>query len=112
MSDFTLWRNLGLAVFVLLVISGAVVFKHGPPKPPPPPITDTSSPISTGWIPAGSSTLLKVIEVEGHRYLLGGIYASTFGGFAIVHAESCPCKSNSVPIRLEKTDLQKMDLQK
>jgi uncharacterized protein YcfL len=40
------------------------------------------------WAMYGSSIMTKVVQIEGHRYIvLRGTYAGT-----IIHAESCDCK--------------------
>lgn len=39
----------------------------------------------TAW----GSTAYKVVEIEGHRYIVTRVQR----GVSVVHAESCPCKA-------------------
>lgn len=43
------------------------------------------------WIDCGHETDVRLIDVEGHRYLLAKAGWSR-GGISVVHAESCPCR--------------------
>lgn len=44
--------------------------------------------IDKAWIDHGVGCCTKVIEVEGHKYI---IMDGSYSG-CIIHAESCPCK--------------------
>ena len=40
------------------------------------------------WTNHGDFSWTKVVEIEGHKYILmDGVYSGT-----IIHAESCPCR--------------------
>ena len=52
--------------------------------------TESTKTTNDPWTGHGSCIYTKVVEIEGHRYvLLDGPYS---GG--IIHAESCQCKLN------------------
>ena len=37
----------------------------------------------------------RVVEIEGHKYIVARTWGMTDGGICIIHAESCDCKNKN-----------------
>lgn len=54
--------------------------------------SDTHKPDAPNVSPIGYTSVIDVVEIEGHLYIL---YDEIYGN-GICHAEHCPCRNNNL----------------
>ncbi len=72
-------------------------------QPPP----GVSANLPTAWTDLDNNCVVRVVEIEGHRYLLGACRTSMTDtragtGFAMLHAASCHCFASTNQTKLER----------